>query len=482
MRVLDRSLFRKDVNLKAARIFENKDISRCAKSLEKSKDSLHLTRFMPVRPDPDPELVKLGRRCIILRPEFKEEVSEPSSPDTGSHSRTPWPYSATLNELVEQKVISIIPFQLQIEYKDWTYHEIISAILPEDDQDEIPCGFSQVGHVAHLNLREKYLKYKTLIAQVLMDKNASVRTVINKIDDVGEESEFRTFKYEVLAGPDDMKVCVSEENCIFEFDYSKVYWNTRLNTEHRRLVATFNEGDAVCDVMAGIGPFAVPAGKRRVFVHANDLNPDSHASMAEAVARNKVGEFVFPHCEDGKKFIPNSIVRLIQQPTYQVVLSEKAKKVSRRDTKKDNDNNNKDARKRSPTPPRSPPTKILVQPRLFAHFVMNLPASAITFLPSFIGSYNVPEIHSLRSTQPEEFHLPQIHVYCFSTKSEDNIAEGFKICEEISRQLQFEVKPGKISEGGVEIYDVRDVAPNKRMFCASFRLPEAVAFREQKSE
>ena len=123
---------------------------------------------------------------------------------------------------------------------------------------------------------------------MLLDKNPNVRTVINKIDDVGTTSEFRTFTYEVLAGDPDMNVEVKEEDCIFRFDYSKVYWNSRLNTEHRRLVEMFQPGEAVCDVMAGVGPFAVPAGKREVFVWANDLNPDSYISLKAAVERNKV--------------------------------------------------------------------------------------------------------------------------------------------------------------------------------------------------
>lgn len=43
---------------------------------------------------------------------------------------------------------------------------------------------------------------------------------------------------------------------------SKVYWNSRLETEHKRLVDTFKAGQVVVDVMAGIGPFAVPAAQR----------------------------------------------------------------------------------------------------------------------------------------------------------------------------------------------------------------------------
>ena len=447
MRALDRSFFQKVVPLKAARIFDNKNISKVRQELERSKDALHQERLGSVFPDPDPERAKTGKKCVLLRPQALTD-------DTQTNDDGTRPHSAILDELAKQELISIIPYDLHLDYTYWTYHDIMSAILPSDSQGEIPSGFSQVGHVAHLNLRDEYLKYKYLIAEILVDKNAGVRTVINKIDDVGEENEFRTFRYEVLAGPDDLNVEVSEEGCLFRFDYSKVYWNSRLNTEHRRLVALFKEGEAVCDVMAGIGPFAVPAGKKRIFCWANDLNPESFASLQDAVARNKVQDYVRPLNEDGMKFVPRSAAALLESDRKVEIVS-------------------RPSRKEAKANPEPQVLKTLHEPKVFSHYVMNLPATAITFLPSFIGLYP-PE---LRAKLPEGTQMPLVHVYCFSTKSDDNVEEGIKICEEISRQLDLTMKPGKIEDGAVEVHDVRDVAPKKRMFCASFRLPEEVAFR-----
>lgn len=453
MRTLDQSFFQRTVNLKAARVFDNKNIFKIRTALERSKDALTQERIGSVHPDPDAALAKAGRKCILLRPEVK--IADSANKNENASS-TPWPHSTTLSDLAKEELISVIPYQLKLDYEYWTYHDIMSAILPEDEQGEIPSGFSQVGHVAHLNLRDEYLKHKHIIAEIIMDKNPGVKTVINKIDDVGEESEFRTFKYEVLAGPDDLNVIISEEGCNFKFDYSKVYWNSRLNTEHRRLVGTFKEGEAVCDVMAGIGPFAVPAGKKKIFVWANDLNPDSYESLQDAIKRNKVLDFVRPFNEDGRTFIRTAVAELAGTDARTVEIT---KKSSRKD----------------PAAPKPEILQTLTQPRTFDHFVMNLPASAITFLPSFIGLY--PEFVRTILGEGEEIKMPLIHVYCFSTKSDDNIEEGIKICEEISRQLKFEMQPGKIEEGGVEVYDVRDVAPKKRMFCASFRLPVEVATR-----
>ena len=289
-----------------------------------------------------------------------------------------------------------------------------------------------------------------------------VKTVINKLDTVGAENAFRTFQYEVLVGEDDLNVEVHEQGCTFKFDFAKVYWNTRLHTEHERLCSIFNEGDAICDVMAGVGPFAVPAGKKKCFVWANDLNPDSYKSLVDNVAINKVDTFVRPFNTDGAAFIRQASADLLSSeqsvPVYPKTKFSRSK----------------------PAPAKPEPIKTLVQPPTFAHYVMNLPASAITFLPSFIGLYADVPGHSAESIKKlfaphTDRKLPMVHVHCFSTKSDDNVAETKEICAEISRQLQYEVTP---ETPDLTIFDVRDVAPKKRMFCASFRLPEEVAFRQ----
>lgn len=365
-----------------------------------------------------------------------------------------WPWSPKVDELQEANRIKVIPYQLSLDYDYWNYAEIISSILPEAEDDEIPSGFITVGHVAHFNLRDQFLPYKELIGELVIDKNPNIKTVINKIDDVGEESEFRTFRYEVLAGVDDMNVTLKEQNCMFEFDYSKVYWNTRLGTEHTRMVDIFKSGEAVCDVMAGIGPFALPAAKKNIFVWANDLNPDSYTHLVEGVARNKVDRFVRSFNEDGHSFIKDAARNLAETQYFVDVPKQGSKKPP---PKKDGD------RRRSP-----PPKERLAQPRVFSHYVMNLPASAIEFLPDFIGLYDGVDI-------PEDAQMPMIHCYCFETKSDDNIEQGIRICEEVSKRIGFEITP---ETPETTIWDVRDVAPKKRMFCASFRLPREVAFRK----
>lgn len=76
-----------------------------------------------------------------------------------------------------------------------------------------------------------------------------------------------------------------------------MYWNSRLSTEHGRLVDTFNPIDIVADGFAGVGPFAIPAAKKGCAVIANDLNPASADSLRGNIPLNKVCSAVFQKSE-----------------------------------------------------------------------------------------------------------------------------------------------------------------------------------------
>lgn len=68
---LDRSLFTKQIPIAAARILDNKNISKYRTQLEKAQDLLKLDRLGSVRSDPDASLASRGGKCLLLKPEVK---------------------------------------------------------------------------------------------------------------------------------------------------------------------------------------------------------------------------------------------------------------------------------------------------------------------------------------------------------------------------------------------------------------------------
>lgn len=177
-----------------------------------------------------------------------------------------------------------------------------------------------------------------------------------------------------------------------------------------------------------------------------------------SIDSSKVSRFLKPFNEDGRSFIRTAAQKLLGDELHiDVTPVPKARR-----------------RSSGTEPPKPVPLsqrKYLSQPRTFQHYVMNLPATAITFLDTFVGLY---EGHENLFEPNTSTKLPMIHVYCFSTKSDDNGPAKVKICHEISDRVGYTIGP---EDKEVVIWDVRDVAPQKRMFCASFRLPPEVAFR-----
>ncbi|XP_033499379.2 tRNA (guanine(37)-N(1))-methyltransferase [Epinephelus lanceolatus] len=300
-------------------------------------------------------------------------------------------------------------YELRLTYHNLKSEEVLEAVLPQGQ--DVTSAFSRVGHIAHMNLRDHQLPYKNLIGQVIMDKNPGVTCVVNKTNII--DSTYRNFKMEVLAGEENMVAKVKENGVIYEFDFSRVYWNSRLSTEHQRVVQLVKRGDTVFDVFAGVGPFAIPAARLGANVLANDLNPESHRWLQHNCKLNKVEKKVRTFNLDGRAFI--------QGPVKQEL-------------------------------------PVLLKGTASIHIVMNLPALALDFLDAFRGL--------LDQESPCDENLPTVHCYGFYKENEPET----DVVERASRSVGLPLK------GCCSVHFVRNVAPNKDMMCVSFTLPKEVLF------
>lgn len=125
--------------------------------------------------------------------------------------------------------------------------------------------------------------------------------MVNKVGTIS--NEFRVPTFELLAGENDMVTEVRQYGARFKLDYSLVYWNSRLEHEHMRLISLFQAGETICDMFSGIGPFAIPAAQKGCLIYANDLNPDSIRFLKINAEINKVHASILAYNMDARKFI-----------------------------------------------------------------------------------------------------------------------------------------------------------------------------------
>ncbi|KAJ3284231.1 tRNA(m(1)G37)methyltransferase [Borealophlyctis nickersoniae] len=446
MIVLNKDAFKQTLELVALRVDAAK--SGPAMSALKGGTLLGVPRLRAIVDDPtDP-----ARRLILLNPTVQDTDIEKLPRNAQEFART---HGA-----------EVMRYRLELNYDYWNSDQVLRSILP--DTLEAPSSFETIGHIAHLNLRDEYQPYKKIIGEVLVDKCKNITTVVNKTDNI--HHTFRFFTMELLAGEENMVAELKESNCRLRFDFSRVYWNSRLQGEHDRLVRKFRPGQLICDVFAGVGPFALPAARNaNCVVFANDLNPESFRWLNENIKLNKIDDKVRAYNMDGRDFISQSLVDLNNPATWEELRSKSAGIRKSRAKKKaeagagtgtgDSETSNVS----EPTTPAPEDSSF----RVFDHYVMNLPATAIEFLDAFRGL-----LHGKEDVVPQS-RLPIIHCHCFS-RAADATADVTQRVEAIIGTA--------LGDNLMEVYDVRDVAPNKEMLCISFRLPAEVAFAEPLSK
>eukprot|EP00796_Vickermania_ingenoplastis_P007071 gene7071-5009_t len=399
---------------------------------------------------PTPGRVDLGPLdAVPLPPVVRERLAPPS-----------WQGSPPL---ISQWAFGLTGCIVELTYENYTMPELLRMILdgtyPSDRgtaeapeaQTHSPSpvktntgvvalsGFEQVGHIAHVNLSEKHIPFDAVIGQVILDCNPTVDVVVNKVDSIS--SVFREFKMKIIACRhrtlrevnELLLGTVRQHGCTFRIPYNRVYWNTRLCHEHTRLVDRMQPQDLLFDVMAGVGPFAIPAAKKGLEVFANDLNPTAAEYLRVNADLNHTK--VATYNMDGREFMNTVLYDSVMRGPADAIASGKSL---------------------SKGPPRR------------RHVTMNLPAIAVQFLDVFSRAASQRSSPWRRRPGGTNYAPDQdvlLHVYCFSAAA-DVLADAV---QQVEHHLGFVL--GK--ENVEEVVMVRDVAPTKRMVCVSFTLPAA---------
>ncbi|XP_055373512.1 tRNA (guanine(37)-N1)-methyltransferase [Condylostylus longicornis] len=397
MTLLDKSLFRKVIKIPQLKIPREKsnEILPLLKNY-----LLKMERIKPVFPNKD----NTEEKIVLLHPKaYNWEILPKKELNDKNITEKCFQYG-----------------ELELNYENWKADEILKAVLPKDS--ESLTSYSKIGHILHVNLRNHLLPYKTLIGEVLRDKIPGCRTVVNKSHSI--DNTFRNFSLELLCGEENYITETKENGVKYQFDFSKVYWNPRLSTEHEKVVKNLKFGDIFYDVFAGVGPFSIPAAKRKCSVIANDLNPESYTWLKVNVKMNKCESNMEIFNMDGRDFIEK------------IVKTDLAKKLE--------ESNHAKSRK--------------------IFITMNLPGKAVEFLDAFKGLLNdKPELES------KQWCLPLVHVYCF-IKGEANKDLVLNFVEDNAGY--------KIRDNLAEIHFVRNVAPSKDMYRVSFYLPKNILFED----
>jgi len=163
----------------------------------------------------------------------------------------------------------------------------------EKIKEKLPHSFDVIGHVAIIEIPEKYKKDKKLIAKAIMQLNHHIKTVLEKASE--RKGIYRIRKYKWIAGRRKTETLHKEYGSVFKLDPKKVYFSPRELTERQRIASQVKPGETVMVMFAGVAPYAIQIAKKQPKVNkviAIEINPDAVKYAKENVKINKVEDKV----------------------------------------------------------------------------------------------------------------------------------------------------------------------------------------------
>jgi len=175
-------------------------------------------------------------------------------------------------------------------------------------RDAAPRKWERIGDVIVLRLPAAARAHETEIARAFAEV-LRAETVVEDLS--GIHGILRTPAVRVLRGSRTETVHV-EGGVRYKIDVAQVMFSSGNTAERLSVAALVHPGDAVVDLFAGIGYFALPIAIRAkaAVVHACELNPVSFRYLVDNVRLNHVTNLT-PHLGDCREVAPRGIADVV---------------------------------------------------------------------------------------------------------------------------------------------------------------------------
>ncbi|MHA2363369.1 MAG: hypothetical protein ACXAC7_05390 [Candidatus Hodarchaeales archaeon] len=176
-------------------------------------------------------------------------------------------------------------------------HLLLQKKLVEEnynfDFSLLPRSYKRVGHIALINLHEKLLPWKYIIAENLLTLvSSSIATIARFTKPISGEKRYPAIEW--LAGHPSFETEHKELNTTFIINAQKIMLSAGNHFERKRLIQVIRDGDiqspVILDMFACIGNLSLPIAKHihRAQVIALEINPEATEFLKKSLILNKI--------------------------------------------------------------------------------------------------------------------------------------------------------------------------------------------------
>lgn len=173
----------------------------------------------------------------------------------------------------------------------------VERILTQEEKKELITAYDTIGSIAILEIPDILKKKEKKIAELLLQSNKGIKTVVKKASI--HQGVLRIQNYQYIAGEKTYVTRHKENNVTLILDIDSVYYSPRSASERKRVAQQIKPGEEILVMFSGCAPFVCVIGKntKAKKILGIELNDEGHKYGLLNLKENKLKNVDLVHAD-----------------------------------------------------------------------------------------------------------------------------------------------------------------------------------------